>query len=136
MENQWKKRLRIAALAVTGMVLFGSGMKAGAATAEPGSVGDPLITQSYLEQRLAQSGSVYECITLAKGSTLELSQGAQVILYTGTAKAKGSLIDTTAGTLASAGSVAERYHTYLAPADGSGLTASSACVIFVNDKEQ
>lgn len=136
MNRQWKKRLKIAALILAGTVLFGSGMKVGAATAEPGSAGDPLITQSYLELRLAGADSVYECITLAKGSTLELSQGAQMILYTGTAKIKGSLIDTTAGTLASASTAAERYHTYLAPADGSGLTAQTACVIFVNDKEQ
>lgn len=136
MEKKWKKRLQTAVLLAAGAVLFGSGMKTGAATAaEPGSVGDPLITQSYLEQRLS-AGSVYECVTLAKGSTLELSQGAQLILYTGSAKIKGSLIDTTAGTLTSAGTGAERYHTYLAPADGSGLTAQAACVIFVNDKEQ
>lgn len=132
MEHHKKKRLQLAAALLAGVVLFGSGMKVGAATAEPGSVGDPLITQSYLELRLSQFSEGYECITLSKGATLELPQGAQVVLYTGSAKVKGSLIDMTAGVLASSGTAAERYHIYLAPADGSGLTATTACVVFVS----
>ncbi len=132
MEQNKKKRLQFSVALLAGVLLFGSGMKVGAATAEPGSVGDPLITQSYLELRLSQFGAGYECITLNKGATLELPQGAQVVLYTGSAKVKGSLIDMTGGVLAASGTVAERYHTYLAPADGSGLTATAACVVFIN----
>lgn len=132
MEQHKKKHLQFAAALLAGVVLFGSGMKVGAATAEPGSVGDPLITQSYLELRLSQFSAGYECITLSKGAALELPQGAQVILYTGSAKLKGSLIDMTEGTLAASGTTAERYHTYLAPADGSGFTATAACVVFVS----
>ena len=132
MEQKKKTRLLLATGVLTGIVLFGSGMKVGAATAEPGSVSDPLITQSYLELRLSQMNAGYECITLKKGETIQLAQGAQIILYTGSAKTAGSLIDTTAGSLAAAGAVAERYHTYLAPADGSGLTATAVCVIFIS----
>lgn len=132
MEQDKKKWLRSAAALLAGLLLFGSGMKVGAATSEPGSAGDPLITQSYLELRLSQLNIGYECITLNKGATLELLQGAQVVLYTGSAKVSGSLIDMTGGVLAASGTVAERYHTYLAPADGSGLTATAACVVFVS----
>jgi hypothetical protein len=115
-----------------GTLLFCSGMQVGAATNEPGSAGDPLITVSYLEQRLEQSGNGYECITLKKGELLSVAQGSQIVLYTGTAVVSENLIDTTAGSLVAGGAVAEKYHAYLAPADGSGFTAQSTCVIFLS----
>lgn len=120
---------------LTGTVLFCSGMTVGAATNEPGSAGDPLITRSYLEQQLSAAGGGYECITLKKGETLSVEQGAQLILYTGTASIEGSLIDTTGGNLASAGTKVQKYHSYLAPADESGFTAEGTCVIFLSGKK-
>jgi len=124
------------AAVLIGTLLFCSGMQVGAATNEPGSAGDPLITLSYLEQRLEQSGSSYECITLKKGEHLSLIQGSQVILYTGTASVLENLIDTTLGTLVSGGKKAEKYHSYLVPADGSGFTAETTCVIFLSGETQ
>ncbi len=136
MEKKKRNRLWITGAAVlAGTVLFCSGMTVGAATNEPGSAGDPLITLSYLEQQLEGIGSGYECITLKKGEFLSLTQGSQVILYTGSASAYGSLIDTTEGSLASAGVKIRKYHSYLAPADESGFTAESTCVIFLSGKE-
>jgi len=120
---------------LAGTVLFCSGMTVGAATGEPGSADDPLITRSYLEQQLAGAGGGYECITLKKGETLFLEQGAQVVLYTGTAAVEGSLIDTTGGSLVSAGTKVQKYHSYLAPADESGFTAEGTCVIFLSGKK-
>ena len=137
MEKKKRKKMWLAGAAVlTGTVLFCSGMTVGAATNEPGSVGDPLITRSYLEQQLEGVGSGYECITLKKGETLSLAQGTQIILYTGTASVVGSLIDTTAGSLASAGTQAQKYHAYLAPADESGFTAEATCVIFYSGEKK
>ena len=136
MEKKKRNKLWMTGAAVlVGTVLFCSGVTVGAATNEPGSAGDPLITRSYLEQQLAGVGSGYECVTLKKGETLFLSQGAQVILYTGTALVEGSLIDTTAGSLASSGSKVQKYHSYLAPADESGFTAEGTCVIFLSGKK-
>ena len=119
---------------LAGTLLFCSGMQVGAATNEPGSAGDPLITLSYLEQRLEKSSSGYECITLKKGEILSLAQGSQIILYTGTASVLENLIDTTTGMLVSGGKAAEKYHSYLVPADGSGFTAQTTCVIFLSGK--
>lgn len=135
MISKKRNRFLMAGIAVlTGALLFCSGMTVGAATNEPGSASDPLITLSYLEKRLEHAGSGYECITLKKGETLFLSQGAQVILYTGSAKVSGSLIDVTEGTLAQEGTKAVKYHSYLAPADESGFTADATCVIFLSGK--
>lgn len=128
-----KKRVWMTAGAVlVGTLLFCSGMTVGAATDEPGSAGDPLITRSYLEQQMEKMSTGFECITLKKGETLTLAQGAQVILYTGNATIVGSFIDTTAGSLASAGTKVQKYHSYLAPADESGFTADATCVIFLS----
>lgn len=120
---------------MAGTVLFCSGMTVGAATGEPGSAGDPLITVSYLEQKLEGIGSGYECITLKKGEKLSLVQGTAVILYTGNAKVYGSLIDTTSGSLSAEGTAVQKYHSYLAPADESGFTAEGTCVIFLSGKK-
>lgn len=136
MEKKTEKKLKITAAAVLAAAfIFGSGMTVGAATAatkEPGSAGDPLITRSYLEAQLKTVESGYECLTLKKGESLSFMQGSRIVLYTGTASVTGSLIDVTEGTLASAGSKAQKYHSYLAPADGSGFTAEATCVIFLS----
>ena len=69
-----------------------------------------------------------------KGELLSLAQGSQVILYTGTASVLESLIDLTTGTLVNGSAKVEKYHSYLAPADGSGFTAQTTCVIFLSGK--
>ena len=120
---------------VAGMLLFCSGVSVGASTNEPGSASDPLITKSYLEAQLKNVGGGYDCITLAKGETLEFTQGAQVILYTGSAKVKGNLVDITDGVLCNEGAKVTRYHSYLVPADGSGFKAEATCVIFLSERK-
>lgn len=133
MDKTKRKQLGITGVAVlTGVVLFCSGMKVGAATNEPGSAGDPLITRSYLEQQLEQVRGEYKCLTLKKGEVLALTQGSQVVLYSGSATVNGNLINLTEGSVVSAGNKAEKYHSYLVPADGSGFTAEATCVIFLS----
>ncbi len=116
-----------------GILLFCSGVSVGASTNEPGSASDPLITKSYLEKQLKNVGGGYECITLAKGESIEFTQGTQVILYTGSAKIQGNLVDITDGVLCNAGVKVTRYHSYLVPADGSGFKAEATCVIFLSE---
>ncbi|MBO5351722.1 MAG: hypothetical protein J6J42_08100 [Lachnospiraceae bacterium] len=137
MEKKANKRFWMAgAVVLGGSLLFCSGMTVGAATSEPGSAGDPLITRSYLEEQLKGATGGYECITMKKGDTLEVAQGAQLIVYTGSATVTGNLIDLTSGSLANAGTKVQKYHSYLAPADGSGFTAAATCVIFLSGEKQ
>ena len=136
MEKKKRNRLWMTGAAVLiGTVMFCSGVTVGAATNEPGSAGDPLITKSYLEAQLENVAGGYECITLNKGQSLNLMQGDMVVVYAGNATLTGSLIDMTAGSLADAGAKTVKYHSYLSPMDGSGLTADATCVIFLSGKK-
>ncbi len=73
-----------------------------------GSTNDPLITLSYLEKRLAESGSsttgevsLFEVLELGEGDILMLGKSTEVILRAGIAKAfvsdLGGLADVTEG---------------------------------------
>lgn len=130
-----KKRILwvVGSAIVVGILLFCSGVSVGASTNEPGSASDPLITKSYLEKQLENVGGGYKCITLPKGELIEFTQGTQVILYTGSAKIQGNLVDITDGVLCNEGAKVTRYHSYLVPADGSGFKAETTCVIFLSE---
>lgn len=134
-------------LTVLSVGIFRAGMVAGAATSEAGSSGDPLITKSYLDERLASLGDTssassagtktsadYKKITLSKGNTLYADAGTEVILYTGNAKAVSNgdgIINVTKGELTANGISLGKYCSYLIPASQSGINAISECVVFV-----
>ena len=113
---------------------FYGGTKVGAAQNTPGSAYDPLITQSYLEQRLAQTETAsFVKVDLAKNKILTLEIGGQIVVLTGTANTIGSngLVDTTEGVLLAKDLSVMKYHLCFAPADGSGIKATTACTVFV-----
>lgn len=119
------------------LVLIGAAFRAGTvfgAGAEPGSSGDPLITQSYLEEQLKDfsSGSFHK-IKVPKGRTLTASSGTQVILYSGnaTVSSAGGILNLTKGTAVSAGETVVKYQSYLIPEKGRGITCSSECILFI-----
>lgn len=112
-------------------ISFGVGTRVGAASGDPGSMTDPLITESFLEQRLSGiSGGAYSCISVDKGKNHTLSAGDRFVLYSGEATAKGSLIDLTEGTMLKSGGMIQRYHEYLVPSDDSGIKMSSSGLVF------
>ena len=113
--------------------LYG-GKKVGAAQNTPGSAYDPLITQSYLEQRLAQTEAAgFVKVDLAKNKILTLEVGSQIVVLTGTANAVGSngLVDMTEGVLLAKDLSVMKYHLCVAPSAGSGIKATTACTVFV-----
>lgn len=124
-------------LAATGIFRFG--MIAGAASAEPGSAQDPLITQSYLEQKLKEvSGGDslqggYRKVSVAKGKNLYLNEGSECIIYSGTAKVLGSkgLINTTVGAIAKSNSEAKLNHEYVSPSNASGMKTMANSIFYV-----
>jgi hypothetical protein len=103
----------------------------------PGSAGDPLITRSYLEERLSQiqkgEAASFQKVTLIKGEELALYAGSEMMLYSGNAAVRGAdgLVNLTTGELFKKGNSTVRYHLYFAPVDGSGIKADSNVTVYV-----
>lgn len=135
-QKKWRVVLFLFLLAAAGIILYRAGMVKGASAGLPGSVSDPLITKSYLEQQLAKLGggsASFFQISLSKGERLLLDCGSEVVLYSGSASVDGTegLINLTTGELFRNGNSLVRYNLYLSPADSSGLTAAGNVVVFV-----
>lgn len=113
---------------------FYGGTKVGAAQNTPGSAYDPLITQSYLEKRLAQMDSVgFVRVSVAKNKILTLEESGQLLILSGTANAVGDsgLVDMSEGILLTEDLSVMKYHLCMAPVAGSGIKATTACTVFV-----
>ena len=134
MKTKTKRLLMVfGAVMILGLA-FGSGMKAGAATVtapEPGSQGDPLISSSYLEKRLAEYGASFRIVKVKEDGTLSGPAGTQFVLYTGEAKATANLLDVTAGKLIKEGAYIEKYHMYIIPADNGGCKTTVNSTFYV-----
>lgn len=116
------------------VAVFHMGIVVGAADNEPGSVGDPLVSKSYLDSRLNDVNGVMTKVTVSKGSVIKVSEGATVILFSGNGNVSGNgagLINVTAGELTGNGMSMAKYNTYLVPDNTTTITASSTMVVFV-----
>lgn len=125
--------------AVVGFAFFRAGMKVGAADSEPGSVGDPLVSKSYLDSRMNELNGVMTKVTLSKGGILTAAEGASIVVYSGNGTVSGSgagLINVTAGEMTATGISLAKYNTYLFPDAATSVTAGSAMVVFVTGTYQ
>jgi len=112
---------------------FISGRYAGATSGTPGSEGDPLVTLSYLEERLQGDGAVSEKVKLEKGQRLTGTPGTTLILLGGSVTATGNgLVDVTEGGMAKEETSLFPYHSYIVTEEGTGCEALSGCTIFVS----
>ena len=113
---------------------FWAGTKAGASGSTPGSVGDPLITQSYLKSCLEDfSAGAFSKLSVKKGTVVKCTAGTVIVLYLGSAKVsgEGDVIDISGGTRFEPGNTIAKYQTYLVPEKSGGITATADSVIFV-----
>lgn len=117
-----------------------------------GSETDPLITKSYLdevvqpelerelEERLNDAADQLQRsvpgefteLKLSSGQSIACSAGGELLLCSGSAKAAGTLADTTDGGSAADGTALTANHLYLAAEDGSGLTAGGSATVLVS----
>lgn len=127
-----------------------------AATAEPGSSSDPVVTKSYVDQAVANalsgngstgasggtsayasaSSSEFEVISVSAGKKVIAKSAAEMVLRSGTALAIGNesngISDMTDGTDLSTNTSIKKNHLILIPrADGRGIKATSDCYIMV-----
>ena len=112
--------------------------KSYANTAVPGSVDDPIVTKSYVDERVAElvrqelaniggggGGAALEVVTLPVGKRLMVSGGGEVIVRTGKAVAysqdANGLSDLTEGKDIAPGQPVPTNHLILFPKDGRGI---------------
>lgn len=122
------------ALLVICTIVFHAGVRVGATGNEPGSVGDPLVSKSYLDSRLDGLTGVMTKVTVSKNSVLTVSEGATMIVFSGNGAVSGNgagLINVTTGELTKSGLSLAKYNTYLFPDAATTVTASSTMVVFV-----
>lgn len=127
------------------IVVFQAGKLTGAGTEEPGSTGDPLITKSYLEQRLAGLStdsdssvsqpaiSSFTYLSLKDGQILTASQGTSLLFYSGNAIVTGNagLINLSNGELSEKGTSTALYQLFFSPSNECSIQAIGSATLFV-----
>lgn len=123
------------------VLLVGSIAYAG--STEPGTINDPLVTKSYVDQKISEIGidnsaqnNTYEVVFVPAGKVILGKQGSEVILRSGTAKAidaiGGGLQDMTDGVDVIGGENIKKYHLMIIPReDGRGMVAETDCTLMV-----
>ena len=151
-----KKHLVIlfVAAAILALALFTSGY---GEDAEPGSMGDPLVTKSYVDSILSgikdrltalenkgtdanaavpASSATWDVIQVAQGKSVLGGEGTEIVLRSGTATAldngKDGVSDLTAGADLKGGVNVEKNHLLLVPRqDGRGIYCATSCWVMV-----
>ncbi|MBQ6090955.1 MAG: hypothetical protein IJL07_06815 [Lachnospiraceae bacterium] len=131
--------IRAAVLLAVAVAVFFAGREVGAASSQPGSQSDPLVTLSYLEKRLKEGGTAsgtaaaatFEAVSLASGEKLTLSDGAEAVVVRGNGTVFGGLVSLTGGEMFESGTSVVLYTDYLAAGTGCGIKASGSMRIYV-----
>ena len=149
--------IAVIALLALGCGIFRAGMAYGAGGAEPGSQGDPIVTLSYLNSRLAslegnsgggnagqgtegtQTGSSggFARVELIKGQTLKLADGSLLTVYSGngvvTVSGNGAgLMNLSGQELFGDGTSAVLYSVFMGVGEGSGIRANGSMTLYVS----
>lgn len=112
---------------------FFTGHTAGAASKTPGSTGDPLVTRSYVEERLELVQGGARKVQLDRGQILTGNAGTGVVVLGGSVTAVGDgMVDLTAGELTERDTSMFLYHSYIIAEEGNGCEALSACTLLVS----
>lgn len=152
-------RLIAAILLLGAGILIGTNFRSDADSgAKPGSVDDPVVTKSYVDQQLnalkqqvgsggagtgtgmttpppASAGDDYAVVELPAGKTLIGKAGAEFVLRSGSATVfsadKDGISDLTAGGDLKNGDEIARNHLLLIPRDGRGMKNNTAALQYV-----
>lgn len=151
-----KKQISIGVMLLIGLLFIGQAVYAN--TKEPGSTEDPIVTLSYVEQRIEQlkfyidektsstppaqsnegaiTGSKIDIVSLKTGERLIADEGTEIILRGGTAVAidspSGGLANVTAGKDIQNNQTISSNHLHIVPkSDGRGVKATNDYVILM-----
>ena len=140
-----RKAVMFLAAVAAAVGLFGAGLAFGSGSKEPGTQGDPIVTLSYLESRLASidgsgsskngsgSGSGFEKVFLSKGEKLQIADGGIAVVSSGSGKVFGSngMLNLSSGELFADGNSAVLYSMFLSCGSDSGINASGNMTVYV-----
>lgn len=85
--------------------------------------------ENRVDEKLADGGVIFASKSLAVGDKLTLPAGRELLFVSGNATALGTLADTTAGTILSAGQNLTAGHLYVTTAADSGVQALAVCSV-------
>lgn len=150
------KKKNLIILLAAGLILAMAVITAGyGEDMEPGSIGDPLVTKSYidnivdglkdrltaLENKLGSgegtaAASSWEVIQVGAGKSVLGGEGTEIVLRSGSASAldngKDGVSDLTGGADLKGGTAIEKNHLLLVPRqDGRGIFCISSCWVMV-----
>ncbi|MEA4988729.1 MAG: hypothetical protein VB095_11765 [Anaerovorax sp.] len=136
MKKKWVTVLIATMLVVSFSVI------AATAAGSPGSEDDPVVTKSYVDDKIASisqggtSAATYKAISVEAGQTLLGKEGTEIILRSGEATAldngTNGISDVTAGTDLWSGNAVAANHLLLVPReDGRGIKAKTIIWVMV-----
>lgn len=128
-----KKTKWIVGLVLSAVLLFGAGIGVGAASSEPGSNTDPIVTKSYVDNQITdiKQDGMYQEVTLASGKKLSCGAGTQVIVVSGEAKSTAAMVDITDGSKMAKNKKISQNHSYLVTTKNTGIKATKNAKVFV-----
>jgi hypothetical protein len=129
-----RKRLAAVCLAVLACAAMTAAVRA--ASGAPGSESDPVVTKSYVDKLLADTGGVFLPVQVAAGKRLVGGAGAEIILRSGEATVIGNesngVSDLTDGADLMTGAPVRANHLLLVPRDdGRGIAALTELWVMV-----
>jgi len=133
----------ILAVGIIAGVVIGNTLTVGTSSVTPGTVNDPVVTKSYVDEQIAKlagggttgGGSssagqaTLEVVTVPAGKTLMVNAGSEVVVRTGKAIAYSSdtngISDVTAGVDIKKGSPVPANHLIWFPREGRGIQVAA-----------
>ena len=115
--------------AIVALFLISATVLVFAASDAPGSESDPVVTKSYIDQRIS-GVTAFAPLEIKEGQSLVGQEGAELILRSGEATAIGGvengIADLTGGADLLSGAAISMNHLLLIPrSDGRGITANT-----------
>lgn len=132
----------ILAVGIIAGVVIGNAFTVGTSSVTPGTVNDPVVTKSYVDEQIAKIGgsgvseggsssgsqATLEVVTVPVGKTLMVNAGSEVVVRGGKAIAYSSdtngISDVTAGVDIKKGSSVPANHLIWFPREGRGIQAA------------
>lgn len=140
---KWLGASAFIAVGIVAGVIIGNAITVGTSSVTPGTVNDPVVTKSYVDEQIAKLGgggstgggssstgqATLEVVTVPTNKILMVDAGSEIVVRGGKAIAYSSdsngISDVTAGADIKKGSPVPANHLIWFPRDGRGIQAAS-----------